>query len=511
LAQPKAGYSIDFPAGAAPHDVVFTDRSTGTIDTHSWDFGDGTTSSALSPSHTYTSPGSYTVTLTVTGPGGSDKDTRTDAVTVIASPPVASFSASGTSGTSPLLVTFTDTSTGDVDNVEWDFGDSQWSTAPTAVLHTYGVAGTYSVSLTVTGPGGFATEMKTDLVTVVASAPSAAFNSHLTTGNAPLIVDFTNASSGEIGAYTWDFGDGGASTEVNPTHTYVEAGLYSVTLTVSGPGGSDTLIKADHVQVTADELPFEIGEVMLDYQWVRIDFEREFTDPIVIARPIGSNGSDPAVVRIDSVDNEGFSVRIQEWEYLDDSHATETVGYLVVERGVHQLPDGHWIEAGSIEADHNFVARTFAAPFAKAPVVITAVTTMNEADTVTTRVHNIDVYAFEVRLQEEEANDEEHLAETIAYIAWEPSSGEVAGMSFEVARVDDAVTDSVYTIGFSTPFELAPVFLADMQTTDGPDTANLRWSNKVAASVEIWIDEETSADSETSHMEEEIGIMVFGP
>jgi PKD repeat protein len=65
-------------SGTEPLTVDFTDQSTGSIDTWSWTFGDGGTSSAQNPSHTYTSAGTYTVTLTVTGPGGSDDEVKVD-------------------------------------------------------------------------------------------------------------------------------------------------------------------------------------------------------------------------------------------------------------------------------------------------------------------------------------------------------------------------------------------------------------------------------------------------
>lgn len=83
------------------------------------------------------------------------------------SAPVASFTAIPTTGTAPLTVNFTDTSTGTITNREWNFGDGQTSIQQNAnISHTYTAAGTYSVTLTVTGPGGSDTESKANLITV---------------------------------------------------------------------------------------------------------------------------------------------------------------------------------------------------------------------------------------------------------------------------------------------------------------------------------------------------------
>jgi hypothetical protein len=71
------------------------------------------------------------------------------------------------------------------------------------------------------------------------------------------------------------------------------------------------------------------------------------------------------------------------------------------------------------------------------------------------------------------------------------------------------VKDSFYTIEFGLPFESEPFFLADMQTSDGKDTANVRWQNKDNHLVEVQIDEEQSKNSETGHTSEVVGYMVF--
>ena len=110
-ALPVTNFTADKTSGPAPLTVNFTDQTTGSPTAWSWDFGDGGTGTLQNPSHTYTSAGTYTVKLTATNSCGSVIGTRTNYISVCALP-VTNFTANPTSGTAPLNVTFTDTSTG---------------------------------------------------------------------------------------------------------------------------------------------------------------------------------------------------------------------------------------------------------------------------------------------------------------------------------------------------------------------------------------------------------------
>jgi PKD repeat protein len=141
--------AVDFsafpPQGTAPLLVQFLNNSSG-VTAYEWDFGDSITSTQISPTHTYTVAGVYTVTLTA-----GNELTRTHALTVTEAV-VADFSATPLSGTVPLTVTFVNGSVG-ATGAEWDFGDGSTSTiiSPT---HIYTTAGVYTVSLTANGSGG---------------------------------------------------------------------------------------------------------------------------------------------------------------------------------------------------------------------------------------------------------------------------------------------------------------------------------------------------------------------
>jgi hypothetical protein len=208
----------------------------------------------------------------------------------------------------------------------------------------------------------------------------------------------------------------------------------------------------------------------------------------------------------------GFEIRLQEWDYLDGVHVQETVGYLVVEQGQHMLGGTIPIEAGFLVTHHTtrFVTAFFHQAFDVVPVVLTAVVSANERDAVTTRVRKVTTRRFQVRLQEPEKNPPSHTAETIMYIAWTPSSGMLASnVVFEVQKTLDEMTHQWKTLTFLENFTAIPVFLADLQTTGGGNSASLRWANKDFLGVDVKVAEEQSADNEMWHTTEVVGYMAF--
>jgi PKD repeat protein len=246
---PVADFTPAPLTGEAPLDVTFTDLSQGEIDTWTWSFGDGQGSNAQNPTHTYQTSGDYTVTLTVTGPGGTNVKTVVDCITVTTPPaPVAAFTADPPEGTAPLPVLFTDESTGAITDWLWDFGDGTPTSSEQNPSHTYTAAGTHHVTLTVTGPGG-SSDAFADIL-VAEPPPVADFVADVTTGAAPLTVQFTDLSTGSVTSWSWNFGDGQVSVEANPAHNYTAPGTYTISLTVDGDGGSDTETKAGYITVT---------------------------------------------------------------------------------------------------------------------------------------------------------------------------------------------------------------------------------------------------------------------
>jgi len=165
---PTVDIEASVATGRVPLTVRFTDKSAGEVRLWRWDFGDGGRSSERHPTHVYREPGTYSVTLRTYGPGGEGVKAQESLIQVRSAAPatvVATFSATPTSGTAPLTVHFSDQSTGQVTGWRWDFGDGHTSITRSP-QHTYEVVGSYTVSLTVSGPAGSATETKASLVTV---------------------------------------------------------------------------------------------------------------------------------------------------------------------------------------------------------------------------------------------------------------------------------------------------------------------------------------------------------
>ena len=247
---PSASFSGTPTSGTGPLSVSFTDESSGQPTSWAWDFGDGGSSTEQNPTYLYSTPGTYTVSLTVSNSSGSDTQTRNSYVTVFIPPsPTADFSATPTSGFTPLTVQFSDLSSHAATWL-WDFGDGNSSTEQNP-SHIYTTAGTYEVSLTVTNSQGDDTKIRSDYIVVTAPpAPTAAFSSDTQAGASPLTVNFTDQSTNSPTSWAWDFGDGGSSTEQNPSHIYTTPGTYTVSLTAGNATGSDDEVKTDYIVVT---------------------------------------------------------------------------------------------------------------------------------------------------------------------------------------------------------------------------------------------------------------------
>ena len=252
-AAPTASFSATPTSGVAPL-LVSVDASAstdvdGSIVSYSWAYGDGSSGSGQSAAHTFNAPGSYTIQLTVTDDDGATHIRRTT-ITVNAGvneQPAANFTATPLTGGAPLLVSMDASTSTDVDgsivSYKWNFGDGVNGTGVTAT-HTYTTPGTYNLRLEVVDDGG-ARSFAFATVTVSGSgnqAPVASFTAGPTSGNAPLLVTTSaNASSdpdGSIVSYEWNFGDGIRGTGRNASHTYLNAGTFNLTLTVTDNDGS---------------------------------------------------------------------------------------------------------------------------------------------------------------------------------------------------------------------------------------------------------------------------------
>lgn len=216
--------------GCTNNPVIFSDASMFATQWF-WNFGNaGATDTVKNPTYTYPSQGNYTVTLYVTSAGGC-KDTVTQVLTVYPSP-VPDFSPDSACVNTPT--SFTDLSVspgGSVMGWLWNFGDGSASSTLQNPAHIYTAAGTYSVTLTVTGSNGCVSSGSKPVI--VFPRPTAAFSysppSCIDLGTP---VDFTDHSFSGITNWFWNFGDSAISSAQNPTYLFTDTGNFVVSLVV---------------------------------------------------------------------------------------------------------------------------------------------------------------------------------------------------------------------------------------------------------------------------------------
>lgn len=249
-APPVAAFAIvDACDGVA---VQFMDASTiatGTITNWDWDFGDGNTSTAQSPTHIYASPGTYDVTLVASS--GNCSDQITLQANVFATP-VADFTTANVCVGTDAVFTDNSTTTGSpIVQWAWDF-DGVGNAAQASPTFSFPAAGTYNVTLGVIS-SDFCSDTHTNQITIY-GAPTVSFTATtVCEGEATEFLNQSTATPATITAQAWDFGDmAGISTDAAPTYTYAAAGTYPVMLGVTS---SDGCAGVTTQNVTVNPLP----------------------------------------------------------------------------------------------------------------------------------------------------------------------------------------------------------------------------------------------------------------
>lgn len=239
--QPVADFTVAKNTGCqVPFTASFTSQATGT-NTYQWNFGDGGVSTDANPVHVYTTPGSYTVVLTVTGANGCSA-TVTKADYIVIEIPTIQVEGFPQTGCLPLTVNPTATVTANepVVSYQWNFGDGGTGTTATP-QHTYTQPGTYDVSVTITTQSGCTQTLTIPVAVRTGRKPSANFTVNPNDVCASQPVQFTDASTGDIDQWFWQFGDGGTSGAQNPLYQYSDTGYFNVTLVVWSNTCPDTI------------------------------------------------------------------------------------------------------------------------------------------------------------------------------------------------------------------------------------------------------------------------------
>lgn len=247
--KPQAAFTVNGNNASCdpPLTVSFKNNSTGATN-YRWDFGDGTTSTGLNPSHTYTQTGNFTVTLIAINANGCSDTIKQAGLVKLGPPEIIEFETLPTSGCVPVTVQLKAKviSPEPIASWFWTMGDGTTSTAQSPV-HTYATVGNYSVRLIVTSTSGCADTLFMADAVLAGNKPRAQFTAEPRSGCADTLVMFTDTSKGNITAWEWSFGDGTTSTEQNPAHIYTDTGYFTVQLIVSSNGCYDTIVKTDYI------------------------------------------------------------------------------------------------------------------------------------------------------------------------------------------------------------------------------------------------------------------------
>ena len=271
LSPPLRAFASATPtSGSTPLTVAFSGGFAGGVAPYSvaWRFGDGATSTATNPSHTYSTAGTFLARFWV---NDSTAHSAGSSVTVVVSGSTivsASATASPSSGNAPLAVQFTGSGLGGTPpyTFEWRFGDGATS-ALASPVHTYALPAVYKAELWVNDSAAHSGTANVSVVVNPPPALSAAVSANVTSGHAPLSVQFNGTPSGGVAGYafSWRFGDGSTSQLRNPAHVF-NAGDFVARLWVNDSvGGSAnasvtiTSIAFPPVQVHATVLPSSIA------------------------------------------------------------------------------------------------------------------------------------------------------------------------------------------------------------------------------------------------------------
>ncbi|MCB0520171.1 MAG: PKD domain-containing protein [Saprospiraceae bacterium] len=285
LPRPESLFS--HPLEACPGETVtFANASAGAIG-YAWDFGDGATSTLVSPSHIYLSPGTYTVSLVAISPDSCQH--MLSSSIIINSPPVAGFAFDSTA-CAGVEVPFASQAGGGALTCSYDFGDGNTSGLCNP-SHIYSNPGTYTITQIVAN-GDLCTDTLAKQI-IILTVPEVAFDVAIGSPCHPAPIQFNNLSLNADG-YLWDFGDGTTSTGNNPLHVFEQPGTYSVTLTAINDG----ICEATASQAVA------VAET-----------------PVAVISPSALQGCAPEVFTFTS--NSSGSITGHEWDFGDGTFSFE--------------------------------------------------------------------------------------------------------------------------------------------------------------------------------------------
>ncbi|GAA5144269.1 hypothetical protein GCM10023213_34100 [Prosthecobacter algae] len=252
-------------------------------------------------------------------------------------------------------------------------------------------------------------------------------------------------------------------------------------------------------------------------QWNTVTFARTFaTPPVVVMGPATQANSEQCVLRVRNVTTTGFQYQIDEWDFKNGYHPAETVHFLALTEGTHVFGTQRW-QVGRISAVNRTNVASTLTGFTAAPVVLGQVeTTVNSAGVtglgvkaLKTRISGVTSTGFQVKLETQELDTGTLSNEGIGYMAISTGTGYLDGKVLSAVRTTGGVTSTLATVTFPAA-RTAPVLIAQTQSANEADAGELKMASLTTTSVQLRIQEETSADAETAHIAEDLGYVVLG-
>ena len=225
------------------------------VTSYLWDFGDGATSNAATPTHIYSSQGTYTITLTITTSTGCTEVYTLPEAVKVGTVPNPKFSAKPLDVCASQRIQFTDL-TDISDGWLWEFGDGTTSGSQNPT-HVYSDTGYFNIKLTAINNGCSATVGQNRYVHI--KPPVARFTNRANCNN-KLEYSFIDQSIGAK-TWSWDFGDGTTSNARNPTHTFPDYATYRITLTVTNDTCSSSITRS--LRVFKENPVFEVSDTAI--------------------------------------------------------------------------------------------------------------------------------------------------------------------------------------------------------------------------------------------------------
>lgn len=249
-----------------------------------WDFGDNSpNSNAANPSHSYTTPGVYNVTLSIESTDLCPTDTTYQALVTVYDFPEPDFTGDLLEGCVGMQTQFTNTTDTLTGSCSWNFGDGTPTNSNCDPLHTFDTAGLFDVTLTITSPNGCIADTTFTAFVNVYDFPDVSFTSDTIAGCTPLTIVYENTTpANQVGSLYWDLGVGDTTSIASPSATYEVPGTYTVKLHVTAPGGCEAeLEQTDYITAYGHPAPTFTSDPDSGCYTLRVNFVNT-TDPAFV-------------------------------------------------------------------------------------------------------------------------------------------------------------------------------------------------------------------------------------